>query len=69
MSETARGKALIINTNVFPGYPQLKRTGSNVDVTNTLAVLRNLDFEVDVKYNRAAEVNWLLLLTSHNYTL
>jgi len=69
MSETARGKALIINNNAFPGYPQLKRTGSNVDVTNTLAVLRNLDFEVDVKYNRTAEVNWLLLLTSHNYTL
>ncbi|KAF6023875.1 hypothetical protein EB796_017806 [Bugula neritina] len=69
MSETARGKALIINNNVFPGYPKLKRTGSSVDVTNTLAVLRNLDFEVDVKYNRTAEVNWLLLLPSHNYTL
>jgi len=69
MSETARGKALIINNIVFSGYPQLQRTGSKVDVTNTLAVLRNLDFEVDVKYNRTAEVNWLLLLTSHNYTL
>jgi len=57
MSETARGKALIISNIVFPGYPQLKRTGSNVDVTNTLAVLRNLGFEVDVKYNRTAEVN------------
>jgi len=57
MSETLRGRVLIINNNVFPGYPHLERTGSMVDVTNTLAVLGDLDFEVDVKHNRTAEVN------------
>jgi len=65
MSETVRGRALIINNNLFPGYPQLERTGSVVDVANTLAVLRELDFEVDVKQDRTAEVNWLLVLQSH----
>jgi len=69
MSETVRGRTLIINNNVFPGYPHLKRTGSAVDVTNTEAVLRDLNFEVDVKQDRTAGVRWLLLLLSHNYNL
>jgi len=69
MSDTVRGRALIINNNVFPGYPHLKRTGSAVDVANTLAVLSELDFEVDVKQDRTAEVNWLLVIQSHNYNL
>jgi len=56
MSETARGRVLIINNNVFPGYPQLERTSSIVDVKNTLVMLRDLDFVVNVKYNRTAEV-------------
>jgi len=69
MSETVRGRALIINNNVFPDYPQLKRTGSAVDATNALAVLRDLNFEVDVKEDRTAEVKWLLLIPSHNCNL
>jgi len=69
MSETVRGRALIINNKVFPDYPQLERTGSAVDVTNTLAVLRELDFKVDMKQDRTAEVKWLLLIQSHNYNL
>ncbi|KAF6021952.1 hypothetical protein EB796_019738 [Bugula neritina] len=56
MSETARGRVLIINNNVFSGYPQLERTSSIVDVKNTLVMLRDLDFVVNVKYNRTAEV-------------
>jgi len=56
MSETVRGRALIINNNLFPGYPKLERTGSAVDVTNTLAVLGDLNFKVDVKQDRTAEV-------------
>jgi len=56
MSETARGRALIINNNVFPKRPELFREGSAVDVSNIRAVLAHLNFEVDVRRERTAKV-------------
>ncbi|KAF6026296.1 CASP2 [Bugula neritina] len=55
MSETARGRALIINNNVFPKRPELFREGSAVDVSNIRAVLAHLNFEVDVRRERTAK--------------
>jgi len=56
MSETVRGRALIINNNVFPNRPELFRDGSAVDVSNIRAVLAHLNFEVDVRRDRSAKV-------------
>jgi len=56
MSKTARGRALIINNNVFPNRPELFRDGSAVDVSNIRAVLAHLDFEMDVRRKRTAQV-------------
>jgi len=56
MSETARGRALIINNNVFRDEPELYRKGSAVDVSNIRTVLAHLHFEVDVRRERTAEV-------------
>jgi len=61
MSETVRGRALIINYN-FPDSSQLTRTGSEVDVKNIEAVLKGLNFEVDVKDDKTAEVDPIILL-------
>ncbi|KAF6028698.1 CASP2 [Bugula neritina] len=47
MSETVRGRALIINTNVFPNRPDLFRKGSAVDVSNIE--------QLDVRHDRTAE--------------
>jgi len=59
MSETVRGRALIINNNSFGGD---ERTGSKVDVENIEAVLKGLNFKVDVKDDKTAEVDPIILL-------
>jgi len=56
MSETVRGRALIINNNTFSGVSQLRRMGSLRDVSNIRRVLALLDFEVDVRHDRTAKV-------------
>ncbi|KAF6030761.1 hypothetical protein EB796_010942 [Bugula neritina] len=55
MSETVRGRALIINNNTFYESSKLHRKGSLRDVSNIRGVLALLDFEVDVRHDRTAE--------------
>jgi len=56
MSETVRGRALIINNNTFSESSKLHRKGSLRDVSNIRGVLALLDFEVDVRHDRTAKV-------------
>lgn len=69
MSKGRRGKALIINIERFNGLNalDLTREGSCIDVMNLKFMLKQFNFDIEVKENLKAQVIRQTINTLFNY--